>query len=133
MRYRTRSSLVIIIVVFLLIPFEFGIKVFRGFISALQKFKLLLFILVFSALLSLIGSFIGLVLLKQGIQFLIIMIVVNIFICILIILWRIRHRIAFQFNISLKKIKKMISYGIKNYLFFIVYFVNYVIRTYSFY
>ena len=107
----------IIFLVFILIPCEFSVRIFRGFIKALQKYKLILLITLFSASFTLIGSVVVLVILKKGVKQLLFIIILNAFISTLIIFWNIKNDFIYKITLSIKKIKKIINYGFKNYLF----------------
>ncbi len=111
--------------VFILIPAELFSKIFRGFIDALQKYKLILFMLLFSGVFTLIGAVVILVIFNYGVKELLLMIIANAFACSIIIFWKIKKEIVSKFKISLKKIKKLISYGFKNYLYYIASNLNY--------
>lgn len=115
----------ILFLVFLLIPVEFFNRIFRGFIDALQKYKLIMGIICFSGLFSLLGACVVLILFPGGVRELLYVVILNALISVIIIFFFIKDKINLKFKISWQTIKNLINYGFKNYLYYMASSLNY--------
>ncbi|MBU1076400.1 MAG: oligosaccharide flippase family protein [Spirochaetes bacterium] len=115
----------ILFLAFILIPVEFLQRIFRGFIDALQKYKIILSVTLFSSLFSLVGAIIILMVLRWGVRELILLTIANVVISSAIIYINIKDHINRKIRISFSKMKMIVKFGFKNYLFFIASNLNY--------